>query len=131
MPLHHHTIILPFMCCIHIPCTILCTLHAPIILTEFLSILHYRIFSLASVFVRIPLTSYQFPLNQLSMHNLFVCLTYNFAPCIFTIVSNFVFSLQSCISCVFSYHTDFILATPLYNYSFWTWHLFGLDPLSI
>jgi len=119
------------MRCIHAPCAILRALHAPIILTEFLSILHYRIFSLASVFVRIPLTSYQFPLNQPSMHDLRVCLTYNFAPCTFTIVSNFALSLQSCIFRVFSYRADFILATPLYNYSFWTWHLFGLDPLSI
>jgi len=88
-------------------------------------------FSLASVFIHIPLTSYQFPLNQPSMRNLRVCLTYNFAPCTFTIVSNFAFSLQSRIFRVFSYRADFILATPLYNYSFWMWHLFGLDPLSI
>jgi hypothetical protein len=119
------------MRCIHAPCAILCALHAPIILTEFLSILHYRIFSLASVFIHIPLTSYQLPLNQPSMRNLRVCLTYNFAPCTLTIVSNFAFSLQSCIFRIFSYRADFILATPLYNYSFWTWHLFHLDPLSI
>jgi hypothetical protein len=80
------------MCCIHAPCAILCPLHAPIILTEFLSILHYRIFSLASVFICIPLTSYQFPLNQPSMCDLCVCLTYNFTLCTFTIVSNFTFS---------------------------------------
>jgi len=80
------------MRCIHAPCAILHALHAPIILTEFLSILHYRIFSLASVFVCIPLTSYQFPLNQPSMHDLCVCLTYKFVPCTITIVSNFAFS---------------------------------------
>ncbi|KAG2138792.1 hypothetical protein BD769DRAFT_1663520 [Suillus cothurnatus] len=120
IPSHHHTIISPFMCCIHTPCAILRALHAPIILTEFLSILHYRIFSLVSVFIRIPLTSYQPPLNQPSMRDLRVCLTYNFAPCTFTIVSNFAFSLQSRIFRVFSYRADFILATPLYNYSFWT-----------
>jgi hypothetical protein len=85
IPSHHHTIISPFMHCIHAPCAILRALHAPIILTEFLSILHYHIFSLASVFIHIPLTSYQFPLNQPSMRDLRVCLTYNFAPCTFTL----------------------------------------------